>query len=137
MLETNAAFGRIADTPTAGSDGGLAFLISRAMGLLKIPFQRATASGDAILRDSEIFVLPDILCNSGGVVASSFEWVQNTQNLSWADVEVNDRLYRILTKAFQEVLQFGKRHTLWKCDAALAIGVQKVIEAKRSRGLYP
>lgn len=96
-----------------------------------------TALGDAILRDSEIFVLPDILCNSGGVVVSYFEWVQNTQNLSWTDVEVNDRLYRILTKAFQEVLQFGKRHTLWNRDAALAIGVQKVIEAKRARGLYP
>jgi glutamate dehydrogenase (NAD(P)+) len=96
-----------------------------------------TASGDAVLRDSEIFVLPDILCNAGGVIVSYFEWVQNTQNLSWTDVEVNDRLYRILTKAFQEVLQFGKRHSLWNRDAALAIGVEKVIQAKRARGLYP
>jgi glutamate dehydrogenase (NAD(P)+) len=52
-------------------------------------------------------------------------------------VEVNDRLYRILTKAFQEVLQFGKRHSLWNRDAALSIGVEKVIQAKRARGLYP
>lgn len=96
-----------------------------------------TACGDAVLRDSDIFLLPDILCNSGGVIVSYFEWVQNTQNLSWSDVEVNDRLYRILTKAFQEVLQFGKRHSLWNRDAALAIGVEKVIQAKRARGLYP
>lgn len=59
------------------------------------------------------------------------------QNFSWSDVEVNNRLYRILTKAFQEVLQFGKPHSLWNRDAALAIGVQKVMEAKRARGLYP
>jgi glutamate dehydrogenase (NAD(P)+) len=96
-----------------------------------------TAAGDAILRDSDIFVLPDILCNAGGVTVSYFEWVQNLQNFSWTEVEVNDRLYRILEKAFREVLAFGKRHTLWNRDAALAIGVNKVIEAKRVRGLYP
>jgi glutamate dehydrogenase (NAD(P)+) len=50
---------------------------------------------------------------------------------------VNDRLYRILTKSFQEVLRYGKRHAFWNRDAALAIGIQKVIEAKLSRGLYP
>jgi glutamate dehydrogenase (NAD(P)+) len=50
---------------------------------------------------------------------------------------VNDRLYRILTKSFQEVLRYGKRHTLWNRDAALAIGIQKVIEAKLARVLYP
>ena len=96
-----------------------------------------TASGDKVLRDSDILVLPDILCNAGGVVVSYFEWVQNTQNISWSDVEVNDRLYRILEKAFQEVLHFQKRNSLWMRDAALAIGVNKVIEAKRLRGLFP
>jgi glutamate dehydrogenase (NAD(P)+) len=96
-----------------------------------------TSSGDDVLRNSDIFLLPDILCNAGGVIASYFEWVQNTQNFSWSDVEVNDRLYRILTKSFQEVLRYGKRHTLWNRDAALAIGIQKVIEAKLARGLYP
>ena len=96
-----------------------------------------TASGDKVLRDSDILVIPDILCNAGGVVVSYFEWVQNMQNISWSDVEVNDRLYRILEKAFQEVLQFQKRNALWMRDAALAIGVNKVIEAKRLRGLFP
>jgi glutamate dehydrogenase (NAD(P)+) len=96
-----------------------------------------TASGDKVLRDSDILVIPDILCNAGGVVVSYFEWVQNTQNISWSDVEVNDRLYRILEKAFQDVLQFQKRNALWMRDAALAIGVNKVIEAKRLRGLFP
>jgi glutamate dehydrogenase (NAD(P)+) len=96
-----------------------------------------TASGDAVLRDSDIFLLPDILCNAGGVTVSYFEWVQNLQNFSWTEIEINDRLYRILEKAFQDVLHFGKRNNLWMRDAALAIGVNKVIQAKRARGLYP
>jgi len=96
-----------------------------------------TAAGDDLLRESDIFLLPDILCNAGGVIVSYFEWVQNMQNFSWSEIEVNDRLYRILEKAFQEVLLFGKRNNLWMRDAALAIGINKVIQAKRARGLYP
>lgn len=96
-----------------------------------------TACGDAALRDSDIFLIPDILCNCGGVVVSYFEWVQSLQSFSWSEAEVNDRLYRVMEKAYQDVLQFGKRHELWTRDAALAIGVQKVIEAKRIKGLFP
>jgi len=96
-----------------------------------------TAAGDEVLRQSDIFLIPDILCNSGGVTVSYFEWVQNLQNFSWTEVEVNDRLYRVLEKAFQEVLNFQKRNTLWMRDAALAIGVNKVIQAKCARGLFP
>jgi glutamate dehydrogenase (NAD(P)+) len=96
-----------------------------------------TASGDQVLRDSDIFLIPDVLCNSGGVTVSYFEWVQNLQNFAWTEAEINDRLYRILEKAFQEVLAFGKRNNLWMRDAALAIGINKVVQAKRARGLYP
>lgn len=96
-----------------------------------------TAWGDDILRQSDIFLIPDILCNAGGVTVSYFEWVQNMQNFSWTEIEVNDRLYRILEKAFQNVLNFTRRHNLWMRDAALAIGVNKVIQAKCARGLYP
>ena len=96
-----------------------------------------TAEGDEVLRGSDIFLLPDILCNSGGVTVSYFEWVQNIQNFSWTEIEVNDRLYRILEKAFQDVMHFAKRNRLWMRDAALAIGVNKVVQAKRARGLYP
>lgn len=96
-----------------------------------------TECGDNVLRESDIFLIPDVLCNAGGVSVSYFEWVQNTQNFSWTEIEVNDRLYRILEKAFQDVLGFGKRNNLWMRDAALAIGVRKVIDAKRARGLFP
>lgn len=96
-----------------------------------------TADGDAVLRDSDIFLLPDVLCNAGGVTVSYFEWVQNMQNFSWSEIEVNDRLYRILEKALQDTLGFSKRNGLWMRDAALAIGVKKILDAKLSRGLYP
>lgn len=96
-----------------------------------------SASGDEVLRHSDIFLIPDILCNAGGVTVSYFEWVQNMQNFSWTEIEINDRLYRILEKAFQDVLFFAKRHSLWMRDAALAIGVNKVIQAKCARGLFP
>jgi glutamate dehydrogenase (NAD(P)+) len=96
-----------------------------------------TACGDEVLRDSGIFVLPDILCNAGGVTVSYFEWVQSLQNFAWTENEINDRLYRILEKAFREVLGFGARHGLSMRDAALAIGVSKVLEAKKVKGLFP
>ncbi len=96
-----------------------------------------TEGGDGVLRDSDIFLIPDILCNSGGVVVSYFEWVQNMQNFSWTEIEVNDRMYRILEKSFQEVLAFGNRNKLWTRDSALAIGIDRVLKAKEARGLFP
>ena len=96
-----------------------------------------TIEADACLRKSDIFLIPDILCNSGGVVVSYFEWVQDLQNLFWTEPEVNDRLYRILEQAFSQVLQFSKKEKLYHRDAALAIGVKKVTDAKKVRGLFP
>jgi glutamate dehydrogenase (NAD(P)+) len=96
-----------------------------------------TIEADKVLRDSDIFVIPDILCNSGGVVVSYFEWVQDLQNFFWSEVEVNDRLYRIMEQAFSQVTQFARREKLYMRDAALAIGVKKVADAKKVRGLFP
>ncbi len=96
-----------------------------------------TVEADKVLRDSDIFVIPDVLCNSGGVIVSYFEWVQDLQNFFWTEAEVNDRLYRILEQTFSQVLQFSKREKLYHRDAALAIGVRKVAEAKKVRGLFP
>lgn len=96
-----------------------------------------TIEADAILRNSEIFVIPDILCNSGGVIVSYFEWVQDLQNFFWTEPEVNDRLYRILEQTFSHVLSFAKREKVYHRDAALAIGIKKVADAKKVRGLFP
>ena len=98
-----------------------------------------TPEADAILdqRRDEIFVLPDILCNAGGVVVSYFEWVQDIQRLFWEEAEVFDRLYRILDRSFQRMLERAKRDNISHRVAAMAIGVSTVQSAKQIRGLFP
>ena len=96
-----------------------------------------TPEADDVLRGSDIFVIPDVLCNAGGVVVSYFEWVQDLQSFYWSEVEVNDKLYRHLDAAWQQVLQFGKKNKLYSRDSALALGISKVAQAKKLRGLFP
>jgi glutamate dehydrogenase (NAD(P)+) len=96
-----------------------------------------TTEADRALEGSDIFVLPDILCNSGGVVVSYFEWVQGLQSFFWTESEVNDRLYRIMEQAFTTVMNFVKKEKVPMRRAALALGIKKVAEAKRMRGLFP
>ncbi|MCZ3378426.1 Glu/Leu/Phe/Val family dehydrogenase [Rhizobium sp. AG207R] len=98
-----------------------------------------TPEADRILRDrgDDIFVIPDILCNSGGVIVSYFEWVQGIQQLFWDETEVMDRLYRTLERSFQAVIAKARAEQLSHRDAALTIGVTRVLEAKRMRGLFP
>lgn len=97
-----------------------------------------TPEADEVLRSRpEIFVIPDILCNAGGVIVSYFEWVQGLQQLFWDETEVNDRLNRTLEKSFQEVVRLSKSRAMTHRDAALSIGVERVLSAKRKRGLFP
>ncbi|WP_456724847.1 MULTISPECIES: Glu/Leu/Phe/Val family dehydrogenase [unclassified Bradyrhizobium] len=98
-----------------------------------------TPEADSILhqRGDEIFVLPDILCNSGGVIVSYFEWVQDLQRLFWEQAEVFDRLYRILERSFQQTMARAKRDRISNRLAATAIGVNVVQRAKQTRGLFP
>jgi glutamate dehydrogenase (NAD(P)+) len=98
-----------------------------------------TPEADRILdqRRDEIFIIPDILCNSGGVIVSYFEWVQDLQQLFWAETEVNDKLYRLLEMAFAQVTKRAQAEKISNRTAAMAIGVEKVREGKRLRGLFP
>lgn len=98
-----------------------------------------TPDADLILnqRQNEIFVIPDILCNAGGVVVSYFEWVQDLQQLFWTEPEVRDRLNRILERSFQAVMARAERDRVPHRVAAMAIGVEKVQKAKKTRGLFP
>jgi glutamate dehydrogenase (NAD(P)+) len=98
-----------------------------------------TPDADRVLnqRQSEIFVIPDILCNAGGVVVSYFEWVQDLQQLFWTEPEVRDRLNRILERAFQAVMHRAERDRVPHRTAAMAIGVERVQRAKETRGLFP
>lgn len=98
-----------------------------------------TPDADAILdqRRDEIFVIPDILCNSGGVIVSYFEWVQDLQRYFWDEVEVMERLYSALDRSLSQVLSRAKARNLSHRNAALAIGVDTVRRAKQTRGLFP
>lgn len=98
-----------------------------------------TPEADLVLeqRQDEIFLIPDILCNSGGVVVSYFEWVQDLQQLFWEEEEVTRREYLILDRAFDQMVERARRDKVSHRTAAMAIGVEKVRAAKTVRGLFP
>ncbi|HLS27857.1 MAG TPA: Glu/Leu/Phe/Val dehydrogenase, partial [Opitutales bacterium] len=97
-----------------------------------------TNGADEILaRRDDLVLIPDLLCNSGGVIVSYFEWVQDLQNLSWSRQEVFNHLYTILDRMREEVLKQQKRFKITPRLAALTLGIGRIAEAKRTRGLFP
>ena len=98
-----------------------------------------TPDADRVLdqRRGEVFVIPDILCNSGGVIVSYFEWVQGLQRLFWTEEEVNSRLAQLLFRAFTDVTERAGRELISHRMAATSIGVERVRRGKQLRGLFP
>ena len=98
-----------------------------------------TPEADLILnqRWGEVFVIPDILCNAGGVIVSYFEWVQGLQAFQWTETEVTDKLFRILEHSFAQVIRRAKQDKVSHRTAAMATGVERVMKAKHARGLFP
>lgn len=97
-----------------------------------------TPEADVILEQrGDVFVIPDILCNAGGVVVSYFEWVQDLQSFFWGETEVTDKLFRILENAYTQVLSQSRKQHISMRMAALCVGIKRVQEAKRVRGLFP
>jgi glutamate dehydrogenase (NAD(P)+) len=96
-----------------------------------------TPEADIILQERGIFVIPDILCNAGGVTVSYFEWVQDIQNYFWTETQINRRLRQVLSKAFREVYDLTQKAAIDMRTAALMLGVGRVAEGKRVRGLFP
>src|SRR5208283_3453112 len=98
-----------------------------------------TPEADKVLAEHNdgIFVIPDILCNAGGVIVSYFEWVQDLQQYFWSRDEVMDRLERALDRSWAMVIARAKRDGVSNRTAAMAIGVERVARAKQARGLFP
>jgi glutamate dehydrogenase (NAD(P)+) len=98
-----------------------------------------TPEADRVLdqRRNEVFVIPDILCNAGGVIVSYFEWIQDLQRFFWDEHEVVSKLNHVLERAFEHVMRRVERDQVPHRTAAMAIGVEKVREAKVLRGLFP
>ena len=97
-----------------------------------------TPEADRILEQRpDITLIPDILCNAGGVIVSYFEWVQDLQNFFWEEQEVNAKLRQVLDRAFDRVFARVARDNVSERTAAMAIGVERVRDAKKKRGLFP
>ena len=96
-----------------------------------------TPEAAKILYDNGVYVIPDILANIGGVIVSYFEWVQNIESFFWEEEEINDRLTRIMTNAFREVLEISKAANTDMRTAAHMLAVGRVVSAMSTRGIYP
>jgi glutamate dehydrogenase (NAD(P)+) len=96
-----------------------------------------TLEADQMLTENGVFIIPDILANSGGVIVSYFEWVQDTQRFFWNAKDIQNRLYDIITAAFQHTLELSKSQRVTMRMAALMHGIDRVAQAHLARGLYP
>ena len=128
ILIPAAIEGQITDRNAAAVKAGM--IIEAANG-------PTTPGGDAILAQRDVYVVPDILANAGGVIASYFEWVQDLQSFFWEESEVNQRLKRIITNAFDEVAALAEKRNVRLREAAMILALNRVVDAIRLRGIYP
>ncbi len=97
-----------------------------------------TPDADLVLdQRDDVFIIPDILCNAGGVIVSYFEWVQDLQSFFWTETEVMDKLFRILEGSFHQTLHLSRKEKISMRAAALTLGIKRVRDAKQMRGLFP
>jgi glutamate dehydrogenase/leucine dehydrogenase len=96
-----------------------------------------TPAADRILESKGVFVIPDILCNAGGVTVSHFEWVQDEQHLFWEAQDVYDRLELVMKTSFRDVLKIHRERKVSMRIAANILGIGRVAEAVQLRGIYP
>jgi glutamate dehydrogenase (NAD(P)+) len=94
-----------------------------------------TPEADAVFQQNNIFVIPDFLCNAGGVTVSYFEGVQNDMNFYWTSEEVLQRLDTKITQAFDSVVKMAESEKVYMRDAAYMVAIDKVVKAMELRGL--
>jgi len=95
-----------------------------------------TPDADKVLDGRGTFVIPDILCNSGGVTVSYFEWVQNRMGFYWPEDEVNSRLEHTMVEAFSDVLRKSVEHRVSMRVAAFMVAIERVVKVIMLRGVY-
>jgi glutamate dehydrogenase (NAD(P)+) len=95
-----------------------------------------TSAADDILADKGVFVIPDILCNAGGVTTSYFEWVQDRQGYFWKESVVNEQLEELMRTAFEDVVRYAKTHNVNNRLAAYMLAIDRVAYTIRQRGFY-
>jgi glutamate dehydrogenase (NAD(P)+) len=95
-----------------------------------------TAAADDILAEKQVFVIPDILANAGGVTVSYFEWVQDRQGYFWKESVVIEQLEHIMRTAFEDVLRYAETHRVNNRIAAYMLAIERVAYTVRQRGIY-
>ena len=96
-----------------------------------------TPAADKILFEKDIFMIPDILANAGGVTVSYFEWVQGLQQFFWSERDVNVKLRNIMINAFEDVYNMREKHQIDMRTSAYMLAVQRVADALLTRGIFP
>jgi glutamate dehydrogenase (NAD(P)+) len=94
-------------------------------------------AADETLHDKGVFVIPDILANSGGVIVSYFEWVQGMQSFFWSEKDVNNRLWEIISNAFNRVYDFHSAKKVDMRSSAFAVSIENLARAMLWRGFFP
>jgi len=96
-----------------------------------------TMEADEIMQEKGMLIIPDILCNAGGVTVSYFEWVQGLQALFWSEAEINQKLERIMTESYHTVMAEAQQRHIDPRMAAQTLAIRRVADATKLRGIYP
>jgi len=94
-------------------------------------------SADDVLKDRNVLVVPDVICNAGGVTVSYFEWVQDFSSFFWTEDEINERLDAIMIGALNNIWELADRHDITLRTATYAVACERILRARQDRGLYP